>query len=95
MQPGDLVQAQKYFWAEEIGASDSKPCASKISISPGDILLLIDIKHGTCEYPIYNYFTIKFFTAGSRWSTSATIEEISEVEDYIQVFESPTLLPRG
>ena len=95
MKPGDLVQAQKYFWADEISPCENRPCASKISVAPGDILLLIDFEHGNCEYPIYDYFIIKFFTAGSRWSTSATIGDIREVEEYIQVFESPTLLPRG
>ena len=95
MKPGDLVQAQKYFWANEIDSSENKPCAAKISVSPGDILLLIGFEHGNCEYPIYDYFTIKFFTAGSRWSTTAAIDNIHEIEEYIQVFESPTLLPRG
>ena len=90
-----MFKYKKYFWANELGSSENKPYASKISVSPGDILLLIDFEHGNCEYPIYDYFTIKFFTAGSRWSTTATIGDISEVEDYIQVFESPKLLPRG
>ena len=95
MKAGDLVQAQKHFWASEVDVSENKRYASKISVSPGDLLLLIGFEHGNSEYPIYDYFTIEFFTAGSRWSTTATIENISEVEDYIQVFESPTLLPRG
>ena len=95
MKPGDLVQVQKHFWANEMDSSESKPCASKISVSPGDILLLINFEHGKCEYPIYDYFTIEFFTAGSRWSTTTTISDISEVKDYIRVFESPTLSLRG
>ena len=95
MKPGDLVQVQKYFWANEANPRQNKPYASKISVSPGDILLLIDFEHGNSDYPIYDYFTIEFFTAGSRWSTTITISDISEVKDYIQVFESPTLLPRG
>ena len=95
MKSGDLVQAQRHFWASEIEAASNKPYASKLSVSPGDILLLINFEHGNCEYPIYDYFTIEFFAAGSRWSTTATISGIDEVEEYIQVFESPTLLPRG
>ncbi len=94
MNPGDLVQAQRHFSASEIEAS-SKPYASKLLVSPGDILLLINFEHGNCEYPIYDYFTIEFFAAGSCWSTTATINDVSEVKDFIQVFESPTLLPRG
>ena len=96
MQSGDLVQAQKHFWASEIESiNNNKPYASKLSVSPGDMLLLIDFEHGNSEYPIYDYFTIKFFVAGSRWSMTSTISDIREVEDYIRVFESPTLLPRG
>lgn len=95
MKAGDLVQAQKHFWANEVDVSENKRCVSKISVSPGDLLLLIDFEHGNSEYPIYDYFTIKFFAAGSRWSTTATIDCINEVEEYIQVFESPTLSLRG
>ena len=95
MKAGDLVQAQKHFWANEVDVSENKRYASKISVSPGDLLLLIDFEHGNSDYPIYDYFTIKFFAAGSRWSTTVTIGDINEVEEYIQVFESPTLLPRG
>ena len=95
MQAGDLVQVQKPFWASEVNPSENKSYASKISVSPGDILLLVDFKYGKCEYPIYGYFTIEFFTAGSRWSTTTAIADESEIKDYIQVFESPTLLPRG
>ena len=95
MKSGDLVQAQRHFWASEIEAASNKPYASKLSVSPGDILLLINFEHGNCEYPIYDYFTIEFFAAGSRWSMTTTISDIHEVEDFIQVFESPTLLPRG
>ena len=93
MKSGDLVQAQRHFWASEIEAASNKSYASKLSVSPGDILLLINFEHGNCEYPIYDYFTIKFFAAGSRWSTTTTIHDLSEVEDYVQVFESPTLMP--
>ena len=95
MKSGDLVQAQRRFWANEVDSRNSKPYASKLAVSPGDLLLLIDFEHGNSDYPIYDYFTIKFFAAGSRWSTTATIHDLSEVEDYIQVFESPTLSPRG
>ena len=96
MKAGDLVQAQRRFWAHEIGSSSSgKPYASKLAVSPGDLLLLIDFEHGNSDYPIYDYFTIKFFAAGSRWTTTTTIHAISEVEDYIQDFESPKLSSRG
>ena len=95
MKPGDLVQVQRHFWASELETTSNKTCDSKISVSPGDTLLLTNFEHGNCEYPIYDYFTIEFFTAGCRWSTTATISDISEVEKFIQVFESPTLLPRG
>ena len=93
MKAGDLVQAQRRFWAHEIDGSSGKPYASKLAVSPGDLLLLIEFEYGNSDYPIYDYFTIKFFAAGSRWSTTTTIHAISEVEDYIQVFESPTLMP--
>ena len=95
MKAGDLVQAQKNFWANEIKVNSSKPYASKLSVSPGDLLLLIDFEHGNSDYPIYDYFTIEFFAAGSRWSMTTTISDIHEVEDFIQVFESPKLSPRG
>ena len=94
MKSGDLVQAQRHFWASELEATSNKPYASKISVSPGDICRAPAFEHGNCEYPIYDYFTIEFFTAGCRWSTTITISDISEVENFIQVFESPTLLPR-
>jgi hypothetical protein len=95
MKPGDLVQAQKHFWASEIKASSEKPYASKLSVLPGDILLIIDFEQGNSEYPIYDYFTVKFFAAGSRWSMTATISDTCEIEDFIKAFESSTLLPRG
>ena len=60
MKAGNLVQVQRHFWAEEIDACENKPCASKISVSPGDTLLLTNFEHGNCEYPIYDYFTIEF-----------------------------------
>ena len=96
MQPGSLVCAQRIFWADEAEKiSKSKTRASKISVSPGDMLLLTQFKYGKSEYPIYDYFTIEFFVAGSRWSTTVAINDKSEIEEYIQVFESPTLLQRG
>ena len=95
MKPGDLVQAQKHFWADEIGSYISlKTHAAKISVSPGDLLLLTSILQGKEQFPIYNYFTINFYAGGRHWSTTATIENAKEINDYVQLFESPTLMPR-
>ena len=95
MQPGDLVQAQRQFWASDAEKNNNRRFASKLAVSTGDILLLTAFDYNCSDGYDYDFFTFNFLAAGCRWSVTITVYNIAEVEDFIKVFESPTLLPRG
>ena len=100
MKAGDLIQVQKPFRVQQCGnhvmnrLSDYEIFPS-LHLQPGEIYLLTDFYMGQEHYPIYNFFEITILAEGKQWEATVTIDHDNEIADYIQVFESPTLLPRG
>lgn len=100
MKAGDLIQVQKPFRVQQCGnhvmnrLSDYEIFPA-LYLQPGEVYLLIDFYQAEEEYPIYNYFEITILAEGQQWETTITIDHDNEIADYVKVFESPTLLPRG
>ena len=99
MKPGDLIQIQKAFRVYECGSHNINRLSDyelfpSLYLQPGEVYLLTDFYTGNEEYPVYNYFNITILAAGKQWEATITIDS-DEISDYISVFESPTLLPRG
>ena len=100
MKAGDLIQVQKPFRVQQCGhhvinrLSDYELFPS-LSLQPGEVYLLLDFYLGKEAYPIYDYFDITILAEGKQWETTITIDHDNEIDDFIKVFESPTLLPRG
>ena len=66
-----------------------------LSLQPGEVYLMTDFYMGEESYPIYSYFEITILAAGKQWETIITVDSEDEINDYIRVFESPTLSQRG
>ena len=98
MKPGDLIQIQRRFRVHEAFPSHSQRrivLPQLMYLNPGDICLLMDLHYDKEEYPIYDYFKVNLYIAGKIWTTTITIENENGIKDFLKVFESPTLLPRG
>lgn len=100
MKSGDLIQIQKHFRVQQCGQHSMNRVHDyelfpTISLQAGDVYLLTDFYVGEESYPIYSYFEITILAAGKQWGTTITIDHDNEIDDFIKVFESPTLLQRG
>jgi hypothetical protein len=104
MKAGDLVQVQKHFRVVQCGCHHSPEVMNRLSdyeifpslsLQPGEVYLLTDFYIGKETYPIYSYCEITILAAGKKWETTLSIDNDNEIDDFIKVFESPTLLPRG
>ena len=96
MKSGDLIQIQKNFRVQQCGKKamnrlDDYELFPTLSLQPGEVYLLTDFYKAYEAYPIYSYFEITVLVAGQQWETTITIDNENEIDDYIQVFESPTL----
>ena len=96
MKPGDLIQIQKAFRVQQSGQQSMNRLHDyelfpTLTLQPGEVYLLTDFYTGEETYPIYNYFEIEILAAGQQWETTITIDNDDEIDDFIQVFESPTL----
>ena len=100
MEAGDLIQIQRPIRVHQCGPNkmnglDDYFTIPSLHLQPGEIYLLTDFYKAEEDYPIYNYFQFAILAAGQQWETTITIEHDNEIADYVKVFESPTLLPRG
>jgi len=100
MKPGDLIQIQKPMRVQQCGHQIMNRLKDyelfpSLSLQPGEVYLMTEFYMGEEHYPIYNFFEITILAEGKQWETAITIDQDNEVDDYIKVFESPTLLPRG
>ena len=100
MKPGDLIQIQKPFRVQQCGHQIMNRLKDyelfpTLSLQPGEVYLITEFHIGREHYPIYNFFEITILAEGKQWASTITIEHDNEIADYIKVFESPTLLPRG
>lgn len=99
MKAGDLIQIQKSFRIQQCGRhvihslSDYELFPS-LTLQPGEVYLMTEYYFGKEEHPIYSYFDITLLAEGKKWETTITVDDISEVDDYIRVVESPTLSQR-
>ena len=96
MKSGDLVQIQKSFRVQESGLFrinrlDDYELFPTLTLQAGEVYLLTELFIGKGDYPIYNFFEITILAAGKKWETTISIDGSNEINDYIQVFESPTL----
>jgi len=100
MKAGDLIQIQRPIRVHQRGPNKMNGLNDYFTIpslhlQPGEIYLLTDFYKAKEDYPIYNYFQFAILAAGQQWETTITIDHDNEIADFINVFESPTLLPRG
>ena len=100
MKSGDLIQIQKSFRVQQCGQQSMNRLRDyelfpTLILQAGEVYLLTDFYIGEEPYPVYNYFEITILAAGQQWTTTVTIDNENEIDNYISVFESPTLLPRG
>lgn len=100
MKPGDLIQIQKHFRVQQCNAQHGPVMRDyqlfpSLSLQPGEVYLMTEFYIGQEHYPIYNFFEITILAEGKQWEATITIDHDNEINDYIQIFESPTLLPRG
>ena len=96
MKPGDIIQVQKHFRVQACGrppvySSEDYELFPSLSLQPGEVYLLLDFYLGKEEHPVYDYFEITILAAGKQWEATITIDNENEIDDFIQVFESPTL----
>jgi hypothetical protein len=95
MQAGDLIQVQKNIRVQQNGhvmnRLDDYELFPSLLLQPGEVYLMTDFYLGEETYPIYSYFEITILAAGQKWETTITIDNDDEIDDFIQVFESPTL----
>ena len=96
MKSGDLIQIQKNFRVQQCGQQSMNRLHDyelfpTLTLQAGEVYLLTDFYIGEETYPIYNYFEIAILVAGQQWETTITIDNDDEIDDFIQVFESPTL----
>ena len=100
MKVGDLIQIQRTIRVHQCSPNkmnglDDYFTIPSLHLQPGEIYLLTDFYRAEEDYPIYNYFQFAILAAGQQWETTITINHDNEIADFINVFESPTLLPRG
>ena len=96
MKTGDLIQIQKTFRVQQAGQHSMNRLSDyelfpTLTLQTGEVYLLTDFYIGEETYPIYNYFEITILAAGQQWETTITIDNDDEINDFITVFESPTL----
>lgn len=95
MKVGDLIQIQKNIRVQQCGHAmnrlDDYELFPSLSLQPGEVYLMTDFYVGEETYPIYSYFEITILAAGKQWETTITIDNDNEIDDFIKVFESPTL----
>jgi len=96
MKPGDLIQIQKTFRVQQsvqqsMNRLHGPELFPTLTLQAGEIYLLTDFYTGKETYPIYSYFEITILAAGQQWETTITIDNDDEIDDFIKVFESPTL----
>jgi hypothetical protein len=100
MKSGELIQIQRPIRVRQCGPHvmnglDDYFTFPSLHLQPGEIYLMTDFYKAEEDYPIYNYFEFTILAAGQQWEATITIDHDNEIDDFIQVFESPTLLPRG
>ena len=100
MKSGDLIQIQKHMRFQQCNPKYSTVMRDyelfpALSLQPGEVYLMTDLYMGEENYPIYSYFEITILAAGKQWETIITVDSEDEINDYIRVFESPTLSQRG
>ena len=100
MEAGDLIQIQRPIRVHQCGPNkmnglDDYFAFPSLHLQPGEIYLLTDFYKAEEDYPIYNYFQFAILAAGQQWEATITMDNDNEIADFINVFESPTLLPRG
>ena len=100
MKAGDLIQIQRSIRVCQSGSNkmnglDDYFTIPSLYLQPGEIYLLTDFYKAKEDYPIYNYFQFAILATGQQWEATITINHDNEIADFIQVFESPTLSPRG
>tara|TARA_Y100000385_G_C13070531_1_gene628829 strand:+ start:40 stop:333 length:294 start_codon:yes stop_codon:yes gene_type:complete len=96
MKSGDLIQIQKNIRVQQCGQHSMNRLSDyelfpTLTLQPGEVYLLTDFYIGEEQYPVYNYFEITILAAGQQWTTTVTIDDENEIDDFIQAFESPTL----
>ena len=99
MKPGDLIQIQKAFRVQQCGYRGMNRLKDyelfpSLSLQPGEVYLMTEFYVGQEHYPIYNFFEITILAANQQWEATITVDNEDEIDDYVKVFESPTLMPR-
>ena len=100
MKAGDLIQIQRPIRVRQCGGPnkmnglDDYFTFPSLYLQPGEYYLLTDFYVGQEDYPVYNYFEFTILAAGQQWEATISIDHNKEIDDFIKVFESPTLLLR-
>ena len=100
MKSGDLIQIQKPFRVQQCNIKHGPVMGDyelfpTLTLQPGEVYLMTEFYIGQEHYPIYNFFEITILAAGKQWEATITVDHDNEIDDYVKVFESPTLSPRG